>query len=204
MGDLIWKSVVGYEGVYEISEYGDLKRVGPIPGASVGRILKKTYDKDGYVRYGLMREAVLKHFRAARLVCMAFNGSPPAGKPWVLHNDGSKDNDHYTNLRWGSPSENIHDSVAHGTHWEAKKTECLRGHPLDSENTYIDGKGKRSCIKCRQEAIRKHYLRSQAKGLEPEDKRHGTVNGYCTYGCRCDPCKKARSDYKKRWMESKK
>ena len=31
--------------------------------------------------------------------------------------------------------------------------------------------------------------------LEDGDKRHGTVNGYINYGCRCSACTKANSDY---------
>jgi len=42
-----------------------------------------------------------------RLVCKAFHGMSPEGKPWVNHKDGIKLNNHYTNLEWSSISENI-------------------------------------------------------------------------------------------------
>lgn len=35
------------------------------------------------------------------------------------------------------------------------KTECKRGHQFDAENTYIDGKGTRSCRTCRRAANRR-------------------------------------------------
>ena len=35
----------------------------------------------------------------------------------------------------------------------------------------------------------------EAKKLHPHDHRHGTVNAYCNYGCRCDACRKAQADY---------
>lgn len=35
------------------------------------------------------------------------------------------------------------------------KTECLRGHAYTDENTYIDGKGKRSCRQCRAAVTRR-------------------------------------------------
>lgn len=31
--------------------------------------------------------------------------------------------------------------------------------------------------------------------LEPDDPRHGTPNGYCNLGCRCDRCRQANTDY---------
>jgi len=31
--------------------------------------------------------------------------------------------------------------------------------------------------------------------LLPGDHRHGTVNGYTNYGCRCERCSEANSDY---------
>lgn len=35
------------------------------------------------------------------------------------------------------------------------------------------------------------------KSLAPDDCRHGTYNGYKHYGCRCDGCKAANSDYER-------
>lgn len=32
---------------------------------------------------------------------------------------------------------------------------------------------------------------------DPSDQRHGTANGYMNYGCRCDRCRKAYSEYHK-------
>jgi hypothetical protein len=35
--------------------------------------------------------------------------------------------------------------------WNAVKTECIRGHPFDAANTYIEPKGKRRCRTCHRE-----------------------------------------------------
>jgi hypothetical protein len=37
----------------------------------------------------------------------------------------------------------------------ARKTHCLRGHPLDKANTYINAKGQRSCLICRDASDRR-------------------------------------------------
>jgi hypothetical protein len=50
-----------------------------------------------------------------RAVLLTFVGDPPVGKPFCLHSDGNPENNALENLRWGSPSENNRDAVAHGT-----------------------------------------------------------------------------------------
>jgi HNH endonuclease len=45
---------------------------------------------------------------------------------------------------------------------QARKTECLRGHPLSGANLYTDPKGKRSCKICRNEAVKRLYRRRKA------------------------------------------
>lgn len=38
---------------------------------------------------------------------------------------------------------------------------------------------------------------------DPNDKRHGTHNGYANYGCRCDKCKARESEYRRAWHASR-
>lgn len=68
---------------------------------------------------------------------------------YVRHLDGDPGNNSLTNLAYGTPSQNLLDSVAHGTHPHASKTHCRSGHPYDATNTRIDAKGKRVCRTCR-------------------------------------------------------
>jgi hypothetical protein len=49
------------------------------------------------------------------------------------------------------------------------------------------------CVECRA-ACATSAAGIRALGTAPN---HGTVSGYSTYGCRCDDCKQARSDYMK-------
>lgn len=37
------------------------------------------------------------------------------------------------------------------------------------------------------------WLHRPRRLLKEGDKRHGTINGYTNYGCRCDPCREANS-----------
>lgn len=50
-------------------------------------------------------------------------------------------------------------------HPNAKKTECVNGHPFDSANTYITPAGKRQCRTCRQQRAAERCRRiRQPKG----------------------------------------
>lgn len=152
----IWKPVVGWEEAYEVSSHGRIKRVLGGPGRVSGRILGGGVDKDGYITVLLMHDGVKGYKRVHRIVCEAFHGPAPAGKPLVLHNDDVRDNNHADNLRWGDLSDNQKDAVRNGGHWESSRNECIRGHDIspESENTYWQ-LGKRSCRTCRNAASKR-------------------------------------------------
>lgn len=65
-------------------------------------------DKDGYQVTG-------KTLKVHRLVADAFIPNPD-GKPQVAHNNGIRSDNRAANLRWATPSENLADRIAHGTH----------------------------------------------------------------------------------------
>jgi hypothetical protein len=80
--------------------------------ADDGRIfLELTPSKDdaGYhqIRNGDLRE------RRHVIVCETFHGPRPPGMV-VRHRDGDAGNDHPNNLEWGTPLDNVHDTIRHG------------------------------------------------------------------------------------------
>lgn len=40
----------------------------------------------------------------------------------------------------------------------------------------------------KRKRAREHKRNQKERGLAPDDPRHGTLNGYTNYGCRCEPC----------------
>ena len=50
------------------------------------------------------------------LICIAFHGAPPLGKPEVCHGDGDKGNNRPGNLRWGDRADQQRDKRRQGTH----------------------------------------------------------------------------------------
>ena len=49
------------------------------------------------------------------LVCLAWHGLPPEGKPLALHRDGDPTNYDPGNLYWGDHKDNAEDARLHGT-----------------------------------------------------------------------------------------
>lgn len=115
----IWKSVVGYEGYYEVSNYGNVRSIGRVvPHKRFGTAFKKGINlipgKSGYVggqyySVNLHRNYTAKTSKVHRLVAIAFIPNPD-NKREVNHKDANKFNNKLENLEWVTPSENVQHS----------------------------------------------------------------------------------------------
>lgn len=166
-------------------------------GLKRGRILKPFKNKRGYLILALSKNGNLRTRAVHKLVALAFIGEP-FGNQVVRHLDGDSENNHFTNLKYGTHSENSKDAVRHGTHVSSRKSHCPEGHPYEGENLVIIS-GRRCCRECRRLANQ----RRKSSGLDEGDHRHGTLNGYGR-GCRCDECRAANSQYMKEYKEKRK
>jgi len=66
----------------------------------------------------------------------------------IRHLDGDRQHCHLDNMAYGTSSENSFDLVRHGTHHNARKTQCKWGHPYDEANTLRRRDGGRACRAC--------------------------------------------------------
>jgi len=100
----IWKDVLGYEELYQVSSLGRVKR---LAGYRVPeeRILQPWRNAAGYLAVGLWRDGRRKHMLVHRLVAIAFLGKAPPGCE-VNHKNGIKDDNRVENLEWVTQSEN--------------------------------------------------------------------------------------------------
>lgn len=109
----VWKDVVGYEGLYQISTFGrvkSLKRFDTRGNPLKSRILKNVSRGNGYLSVNLCKNATAKLFNLHRLVAQAYIPNPDS-KPQVNHIDEDKTNNKIDNLEWVTIKENAN----HGT-----------------------------------------------------------------------------------------
>lgn len=104
----IWKDVVGYEGLYQVSNLGRVKSI-IFPKNKDGKILKQRIRK-GYLRIQLYKNKIAKDFGVHRLVALAFIPNP-YNKPEIDHIDGIPSNNNVSNLKWCTPKENSNNPI---------------------------------------------------------------------------------------------
>jgi hypothetical protein len=126
-----WKQVVGFEGLYEVSDSGNVRSIDRICSDGHlyrGKNLKARKTVKGYLRVSISRNCKTKLFSVHALVLEAFVGPRPIGYE-SCHRDGNRANNVLGNLRWGTKLDNANDKRLHGTmvngsaHYRAKASE---------------------------------------------------------------------------------
>ena len=118
--DVAWVEIDGFQD-YEVSSNGDIRRCTPGRYFNLlGRLKKPSFSPNGYIYVSLFDGEKPKRFAVHRVVCVAFNGKPPANRPHVAHNNGVRTCNMASNLRWASPSENNFDQDVHGTRFRPR------------------------------------------------------------------------------------
>jgi len=97
----IWKDIAGYEGLYQVSNHGNIRSHKRRPNT----LLKQSPTNCGYMKVELYKNANGKMYYVHRLVAQAFLPNPQ-GKSEINHIDGIKTNNNVSNLEWASRSEN--------------------------------------------------------------------------------------------------
>lgn len=107
----IWLPVFGYEGLYEVSNLGNVRSL-----FRYKKVLKWNITKNGYATVQLFKNKVGKRLLVHRIVATTFI-RPPKPKEQVNHIDEDKLNNNLANLEWLTPCENMR----YGTRSERQK-----------------------------------------------------------------------------------
>jgi hypothetical protein len=141
-----WKDVIGYEGLYAVSNLGRVKRLRRVVDRNnqwgkhklelKERILRGSINKQGYVIVELLGSV---RVGVHRLVLESFVGPCPDGM-FGRHLDGNPANNRIDNLRWGSVTENNRDKILHGTitRGESVNTSKLTTNQVREIRTFME------------------------------------------------------------------
>lgn len=176
----IWRDVVGYEGLYQVSNQGNVKSldryVKDINGITCfkkGKIKNMTISKTGYYVVYLYKDNKLKTCKVHRLVAYAFL-EKPKGKEYVDHINTNRLDNRADNLRWVTHKENCNNPLSIMNYKESavnrsnvNKIVCLNTGEIfntlrDAANKYNikDLKHISNCCK--------HKPKSKTSGIHPE------------------------------------
>ena len=105
-----WRDVAGFEGHYQVSNYGRIKSF----KNHIVIIMRFIYTKDGYLEASLSKNGVKKRTGVHVVVAKAFIPNPE-NKPQVNHENTNSLNNCLWNLNWATNSENQKHAVRIGT-----------------------------------------------------------------------------------------
>lgn len=122
----LWRPVRGFEGYYEVSDQGRVKRVVGGPGTRVGTTLKQWTAKSGYCYAELTKNGKPQKYRVHRLVLRAFKRPMRAEQTDTRHLNGIPYDNRLCNLEFGTTAENYADRVLHGTILYGARNPCAK------------------------------------------------------------------------------
>lgn len=126
-----WIDVKGYEGYYQVSDLGNVKRLAGSPRCKKDRLLKQSVSSNGYLFVTLNKDGARKITRIHRLVMENFCPVEGMENLDVNHIDEDITNNKLSNLQWLTHQENLN----YGN--RAKKYGISRGHKIKCVETGI-------------------------------------------------------------------
>ena len=136
----IWRDVVGFEGIYEVSNIGNIRTIeGKTTSNSKYKVrhwkqrsLKLKHDRNGYKRVCLWKDGKNNDWLVHRVVATAFI-SNPNNYPMINHIDGVSNHNDVDNLEWCDSNHNVNHAFDTGL-MNATKTKLIR---VDNGQEYV-------------------------------------------------------------------
>ena len=158
-----WKAITGFEGLYEVSDYGRVKSLARIvvhknrTQPKSERILKNNIVQNGYVYVVLCKDNKPYRKLVHRLVAQEFIPNPD-NKPIVDHIDTDKSNNSVENLRWVTQKENCLNPISRAHNAKAKMGHKAYGNPVWTDEARQKARERRLGIKASDETREKLRL----------------------------------------------
>ena len=158
-----WRDVVGFEGLYQVSNLGRVKGLDRLVDTNInnvdkriskGKLLKPQFNNKGYKRVNLCKNGTFKSVFVHRLVAEAFIPNPN-NYPVVNHKDENKQNNCVENLEWCTQKYNMNwNGVMKKVGLKLRKTEEEKKY---NRKKYEEAH-KEERRRYMQEYHRKHYI----------------------------------------------
>ncbi len=110
-----WKDIKNYEGLYQISNTGRIRRLKGYMCKKQRLLKHRCWNK--YPCIQLCKNSRRKTYYIHTLVLTTFVGYKPK-QMGCRHLDGNPQNNELSNLMWGTQSDNILDAIKHGTRFQ--------------------------------------------------------------------------------------
>lgn len=111
-----WRTIPGWETIYQVSDQGNVKRLAGSPRCTVDRVVKPMLNARGYLTVGLTSPNTKQRpYVIHRLVLESFVGLD-SSKPFANHKNGNKTDNRLCNLEWVTHAENISHAYNTGLH----------------------------------------------------------------------------------------
>jgi hypothetical protein len=124
----IYKEIPGFEGLYEVSNLGNIKNI------KTSKVFAQSVNSKGYVQICLQKNKKQVSMKVHRLVALAFIPVTDSNKNQINHIDGNKLNNHISNLEWVTCKENI--IHAHKTGLNNVSINC-RNKSIEASNKIV-------------------------------------------------------------------
>lgn len=136
-----WADIKGYEGWYQVSNTGMVKRV-----MGQEHFLKPGYNMQGRLQVTLSKHGNLRRVQIHRLVLEAFVGPAEPGTE-CRHLDGDCTNNNDWNLEWATHAVNMGDTVYHETSLAGEKHHQAKLKEADVKAIRADVRTEREIAK---------------------------------------------------------
>lgn len=156
-----WKTIPGYEGLYEVSSYGRVRSVdryvkylNGMIHLHKGKVLSPGIRSDGYLQVSLCCNGKYKTISVHRLIAQTFLPNPD-NLPMINHKDEDKTNNNVDNLEWCTAKYNSN----YGTSIERAINTKIKNGYCTKEFCFLDSKE-------RQKLYNKQYQQEHKEELK--------------------------------------